>query len=102
MKIQLSETESINIPAGQLADSIYQSAVYLRDNFKREDLAEDGSYFCGTDCRLRWHNGNWSLLTGSSDYDQDHRGYWGYSGIPYDCTRADSKEIARELIESIE
>ena len=102
MKTQINETESIDIPVGQLADCIYQNALYLRNNFEREDLINFGSDFSGTDCRLRWHNGSWQLLTGSADYDQDHRGYWACSSIPYDCTRAEAKEIAHDLIGSIE
>lgn len=102
MKTQISDTESIDIPVGALANEIYDAALYLRANFTREDLMEPGSDFAGTDCRLRWHDGSWSLLTGSSDYDQDHRGYWACSSISYDCTRAEAKEIAHDLISSIE
>ena len=102
MKTQVTDSESIDIPVGQLADAIYQHALYLRASFDRKDLVDIGSEFSGVDCRLNWFNGSWSLLTGSSDYDQDHRGFWACGSISYDCTRAEAKELAHDLISSIE
>ena len=32
------------------------------------------------DVRLQVHDG-WALRTGPSDYDQDHRGYWGVGSV---------------------
>lgn len=55
-----------------------------------------------TDVRFRMHNGCWQILWGLSDYDQDHRGYWGASSIPSateGLTQEQALEIAKELIE---
>lgn len=72
----------------------------LRRSVHRAELVDctDGET-PGTDCRLRiLPNGNgWQLLTGLSDYDQDHRGLWGASFLPYD--RSNLTELARDLIE---
>lgn len=53
----------------------------------------------GTDCRLRVlpEGGGWQLLTGSADYDQDHRGYWGAGFLP--LARTNLTELARDLID---
>lgn len=54
----------------------------------------------GIDVRLQVYNdGNWAVRWGLSDYDQDHRGYWGSSSVPGDNRRFDSKAVARDLIE---
>lgn len=53
------------------------------------------------DVRLQVYDdgGTWAVRYGSSDYDQDHRGYWGASSVPGRGKRFDSKGIARDLIE---
>lgn len=54
----------------------------------------------GIDVRLQvYPNSEWAVHSGASDYDQDHRGYWGASSVPGDNRRFDSKDVARELIE---
>lgn len=54
----------------------------------------------GIDVRLQvYPDGEWAVHSGSADYDQDHRGYWGSSSVPGDNRRFDSKDIARDLIE---
>ncbi len=57
------------------------------------------------DVRLQVHKDcGWTIHTGDSSYDQDHRGYWGSSFLP-GCNRNgrpkrfDSVDIARDLIE---
>lgn len=44
-------------------------------------------------------DGAWDLLTGDSQYDQDHCGYWGSSCIGPNLTQAESEEIAKDLID---
>jgi hypothetical protein len=51
------------------------------------------------DVRLRVHNEQWELLHGSSDYDQDHRGYWGASCIDGQC---DLEAVAISLVEQVQ
>ena len=66
---------------------------YLRRNFSRSEFEERG-----TDVRLQvLENGKWVLHSGPSDYDQDHRGYWGASCLSYD--RQNLTDLARDLID---
>lgn len=54
----------------------------------------------GIDVRLQvYPDGDWAVRGGLSDYDQDHRGYWGASSVPGDNRRFDSKALARDLID---
>jgi len=54
----------------------------------------------GIDVRLQvMPDSTWTVNWGLSDYDQDHRGYWGASGVPGNNRRFDSKDVARDLIE---
>lgn len=51
------------------------------------------------ECEVRlqvYEDGAWAIRVGSSDYDQDHRGFWGCSIVP--GTRFNSTEIARDLL----
>lgn len=53
------------------------------------------------DVRLRYHNGDWSLLTGDSQYDTDSRGYWGSSSVTGDCTPGEASYVADDLVEQV-
>jgi hypothetical protein len=78
--------------------TISDVAAELR-RINKQDSADDGDDG-GIDVRLQVHpDGNWKVNWGSSDYDQDHRGYWGSSSVPGDNRRFDSKDIARDLID---
>lgn len=72
---------------------------YLRKGFSADELSDpyEKDSTPGTDCRLRVHGSNWQILIGSSDYDQDHRGAWGASFLPYN--RSNLTELARDLLE---
>ena len=49
------------------------------------------------DVRLQvYPDGAWAIRVGLSDYDQDHRGFWGASYIPRG--RFNATDLARELI----
>jgi hypothetical protein len=100
MKIDL-ENETVSIPLAELANEIYNCGQYLKHNFSAEDLTEKGTDFAGTDCRLNVRDGSWSLLTGDSQYDQDHRGYWACSSIRRGCTWNEAREIARDLVRDL-
>lgn len=45
----------------------------------------------------------WALRWGSSDYDRDHRGYWGASSVPGvnngRVGRFNSRNVAKDLLE---
>ena len=57
------------------------------------------------DVRLQvYPNGEWAVRFGLSDYDQDHRGFWGASCVPGvnergTVQRFNSLDIARDLVE---
>jgi hypothetical protein len=94
-------TKNVSIKIATLAAEIHDCGQYLKRNFSREDLTEKGEEFSGTDCRLQVQGGSWTLHTGSADYDQDHRGSWGCSSIPFACTWKEAREIARDLIDQV-
>jgi hypothetical protein len=41
------------------------------------------------------------LRVGLSDYDQDHRGYWGASGVPGRRRRFNALDVARDLLSQV-
>jgi len=54
----------------------------------------------GCDVRLQvYEDGSWAVRFGDSQYDQDHRGFWGAAGVPGNCRRFCSEDVARDLIE---
>ena len=70
---------------------------YLRRNFDRSEFEEKGEDFAGQDVRLQvWEDGKWAVHVCPSDYDQDHRGYWGASSLSYD--RQNLTDLAEDLI----
>ena len=61
---------------------------------------EHGEEDASIDVRLQvYPDGQWAVRWGDSQYDQDHRGFWGSSSVPGDNRRFDSKDIARDLID---
>lgn len=52
----------------------------------------------GLDVRLQVHGDHWKIWSGLSDYDTDHRGYWGASSIPGSRRRFNATDTARDLI----
>jgi len=58
------------------------------------------------DVRLQvWDDEQWIIRTGDSQYDQDHRGYWGSSCVPGVVNgivkRFRSRDIAKDLLEQV-
>ena len=52
------------------------------------------------ECRLQvMPDGGWYFRTGDSQYDTDHRGYWGNASVSTQTTKSECREIARQLIE---
>jgi len=73
-------------------------AAELRDINQSELQPEDADE--GIDVRLQvYPDGQWAVRWGLSDYDQDHRGFWGASSVPGNNRRFSSKDIARDLID---
>lgn len=54
----------------------------------------------GIDVRLQVHEGGgYSIHEGDSQYDTDHRGYWGASSVPGNNKRFNAIDLAKELID---
>jgi hypothetical protein len=65
-----------------------------------EQTLEDDDDDDGIDVRLQvYPDGDWAVRSGSSDYDQDHRGHWGAASVPGNDRRFSAKDVARGLIE---
>lgn len=76
-----------------------------RDELKTydpEDIADEEGNPSG-DIRLQvLSNGAWSVHTGDSQYDQDHRGAWGASSVSPNATDEECQEIAEDLLGQVE
>jgi len=71
------------------ADDVRGALLTVRDQLD-DEVTE-------IDVRLQvYDNGTWALRSGSSDYDQDHRGYWGSGTVDADT---DWAALAEDLIE---
>jgi hypothetical protein len=73
----------------------------LRAEAKRIDWCRDyhrHNEECNScDVRLQvYPDGAWAVRVGLSDYDQDHRGFWGASCIPRG--RFNATDLARDLV----
>jgi hypothetical protein len=91
-KERLVAAKKIKFPT---IDEVAKGLVEInRMSLPKED-ADDG-----IDVRLQVkESGSWDIRFGSSDYDQDHRGFWGSSGVPGNNRRFRSREVAKDLIE---
>lgn len=57
---------------------------------------------CDIECDVRlqlYADGTWCVRFGLSDYDQDHRGYWGASTIPGAGEAFNADDVAKDLWE---
>ena len=55
----------------------------------------------GIEVRIQVVDDTYHVLSGDPQYDTDHRGFWGCAYIPVRSTKHKSKEVARELIDSV-
>ena len=86
-----NETTPAAFLSGEDDDTIHDGRTV--DNSYRD---ENGSFF--VDLRLQYHNGELHKHSGSSDYDQDHRGYWSSSSVEWCATKEQSREIAKDML----
>jgi hypothetical protein len=63
------------------------------DDYHRD---ENGSFF--VDLRLRYHNGELYNHSGSTDFDQDHRGYSSASSVEWCATKEQAHKIAKYML----
>jgi hypothetical protein len=96
-----NETFKVSIPKpyfpsiANVRRALVDEQNQLRKYCNKADLTgEDG--FVGTAVRLQVNGNKWFIHTGLSDYDQDHRGFWGGSGLCYG--RQNLTALARELL----
>lgn len=65
----------------------------------RELDAEFGIDAEPLDVRLQvYHDGAWAVRFGLSDYDQDHRGFWGAASIELESK---FKQVAKDLVDQV-
>lgn len=92
---------SVRVKLAALAAEIHAEGQYLAAHFTREELTDpdepDSEPY--TDIRLQVVDGGWQLNTGDAGYDQDHRGYWGTGSVSPECSKAEARRIAKDLIE---
>ena len=93
------KTSKVRLPSiANVRAELFANWKYLRRNFDRSEFDEPGDDFAWQAVRLQVHeNGNWDVYVCSSDYDQDHSGYWGASLLSYE--RQNLTELARDLID---
>lgn len=87
-----------------LKDSDFPTAEEIADcladlpHLVEPDMVPDGADEPGIDVRLQvTEGGGWSIHTGSSQYDTDHSGYWGYGVVGADDTAETILELAQDL-----
>ena len=86
-----------------VAEKVMDYRDYLKTLDPKDIEDEEGNI--GGDIRLqvrKLENSNessWSVHTGDSSYDQDHRGEWGANFVLVNATDAECREIAKDLIE---
>lgn len=56
------------------------------------------------DCDVRlqvYPNGQWAVRWGLSDYDQDHRGFWGCSSVSPTDSNLMLRVVTKQLLEQV-
>lgn len=71
----------------------------IQSEMERHKIEEDNY----VDVRLQVNpaDGEWSVHYGDPSYDQDHRGYWGSSGVNIDDDDTTLRETAKDLISQV-
>ena len=86
-----NETTPAAFLSGEDDDTIHNGRTVV--NGYRD---ENGTFFA--DLRLQYHNGELYTHSGSSDYDQDHRGYWSSGSVEWCATKEQAHEIAKDML----
>ena len=92
------KTSKVRLPSiANVRAELFANWKYLRSAFDRSEFEEPREDFAGQAVRLQvWDDGRWAVHVCPSDYDQDHRGYWGASYLSYD--RQNLTDLARDLV----
>lgn len=88
----------VRVTIAEVAAELHDYAADLA-TYDPADITEYGCDDAGGDVRLQVRGGGWSVHTGDSQYDQDHRGAWGCGWIRAGASMRESRETARELID---
>lgn len=68
----------------------------LRAEFREID--PDSNEPCALDVRLQVHEGKWTVWSGDSSFDTDHRGAWGSGAVRADMDGKALRAVAEDLI----
>jgi hypothetical protein len=86
------------LPWPALAEVVEELAEY-RNYLKRQQGPMDAESDGSADVRLQvYPDSSWYVRKGLSDYDQDHKGFWGASSIGPDSNDLQLLDVARDLI----
>lgn len=83
----------------ELADELYEYGQDLVDDYVPYELPQDDDDIPYGDVRLQVHDGDWTLHTGDSSFDQDHRGAWGSASVSAGEDLDTCQSIASDLID---
>ena len=93
------------VPRAELIKALKGLRTWLRKNRSIAPRRSQRSVPWGADVRLRVFGDSWELLSGSADYDQDHRGAWGSgfveSGASDDQLSRTADELLREADDAL-
>jgi hypothetical protein len=74
-------------------------------NLDRDSLIDESweEGYAGLQVRLHVDAGdqNWQILTGDSQYDISHRGFWGFGLLDYDIASEDMHITITDLVEGL-
>jgi len=85
---------SVYVSVKELADMIHR--LYNQRKRSPHLFQEEED----SDIRLQVVDGQWFFHTGDSQYDTDHKGFWGYLTLPTDGNDRNTQlEVARDLIQ---
>jgi hypothetical protein len=74
----------------------------VASNLKYINSTIDSTNEDGLDIRLHvWEDESWTIHTGDSQYDTDHRGFWGSSTLMGKCNWLSIRDIARDLLDQV-
>jgi len=79
-------------------NSLFSTLKVLKETCFDFDYIEE-DYF---DVRLRYFEGEYTLLWGDSQYDTDHRGLWGYGSVSNDYSLEDLENLLKAMYLEIE
>jgi len=94
------ESQGIHLPCVARIVSVLNKIRNQCDQIPAQGDDEYGADDLTIDVRLQLHSDSyWAVRSGDSQYDQDHRGFWGSSCVGSDDSDDGLEDIARDLID---